>query len=223
VRSISAADILRRAQFLTSVAATDQLPPDEGAEVAFAGRSNAGKSSALNAIADHRGLAHVSKTPGRTRLINFFTVDDGHALVDLPGYGYAAVDIGTRASWEELLGDYLRDRRALHGVVLVMDCRHPLSEHDLTLLALCAQARRPVHVLLSKSDKLTRGPRLEVLRSVRHKLKALSPAFEAQLFSVLSKEGVEEARVAVAAWLGFDVAEAKKSPGNKGRDSGALK
>jgi GTP-binding protein len=223
VRSILAVEDLRRAEFRVSVAQSAQLPPDRGAEVAFAGRSNAGKSSALNAITDHRGLAHVSKAPGRTRLLNFFALDDTHFLVDLPGYGYAAVAAETRASWEALLGGYLRARRALKGVVLVMDCRHPLTEHDLALLEFCAAAGRPVHVLLSKADKLARGERLKVLNQVRKELAALSPAFSVQLFSVQSGEGVEAARAAIAAWLGLAKTADKKNPGNKGRDSGALK
>lgn len=224
MRSISAVNPLRRATFLLSVAEKAQLPRDQGAEVAFAGRSNAGKSSALNAITDHRGLAHVSKEPGRTRLINFFTVDEARALVDLPGYGYAAVAVQMKAGWDVLLGGYLRERRALRGVVLVMDCRHPLTEHDLALLEFCAQAQRPVHVLLSKADKLSRGERLKVLRGVQGRLTELSPGFSAQLFSVLSGEGVEAAREQVARWLGMDTKSmGKKNPGNKGRESGAFK
>jgi GTP-binding protein len=216
VRSISAAERLRRAAFLVSVAQTRQLPPDEGAEVAFAGRSNAGKSSALNRIADHRGLARVSKTPGRTRLINYFTIDDGHALVDLPGYGYAAVDAGTRSGWEQLLGDYLRDRRALRGVVLIMDCRHPLAELDRTLLDFCAAAGRPVHVLLSKSDKLAHGARLRTLQAVQRGLAGLSPTFSAQLFSATTGAGVDEARAVIAAWLWFENPQDKKIPRKQG-------
>ena len=215
-RSISPAERLRRAAFLVSVAETRQLPPDRGAEVAFAGRSNAGKSSALNRIADHRGLARVSKTPGRTRLINYFTIDDRHALVDLPGYGYAAVDSQTQASWEQLLGDYLRDRRALRGVVMIMDCRHPLTDLDLTLLEFCAAAGRPVHVLLSKSDKLAHAARQRTLQTVQRTLAGLSATFSAQLFSATSGSGVDEARAVIAAWLGFDIPQGKKIPRKQG-------
>jgi GTP-binding protein len=223
VRSISATEQLRRAQFVTSVAQSAQLPPDRGAEVAFAGRSNAGKSSALNAIADHRGLARVSKTPGRTRLINYFAIDDDHALVDLPGYGYAAVASDMKAGWEQLLGDYLRQRRSLHGVVLIMDCRHPLSNHDQALLDFCAAFDRPVHVLLSKSDKLAHAARQRTLESVRRALAARSSRFSVQLFSATTRTGLEEARTVVARWLGLEDSTDKKNPGNKGKDSGVHK
>lgn len=216
-RSISAAEQLRRAQFQISVAQTAQLPPDRGAEVAFAGRSNAGKSSALNAIADHRGLARVSKTPGRTRLINYFTIDDRHALVDLPGYGYAAVDAGTRAGWDELLGGYLRERQALRGVILIMDCRHPLGAPDAALLDFCAALARPAHVLLSKADKLAHGARVRTLDQVRQVLDRHSGLFSVQLFSATSGLGVDEARERICVWLGLEFSPAKKSPGNKGK------
>ncbi len=216
VRSISPPNLLRQAQFLLSVAQTDQLPPDFEAEVAFAGRSNAGKSSALNALTDHKGLAHVSKAPGRTRLINFFTINDLHALVDLPGYGYAAVAAEIKAGWDALLGGYLRDRRALRGVVVVMDCRHPLTEQDETLLEFCASAGRPVHVLLSKADKLTRSERIKTLRTVEARLSALAPQMTAQLFSVLSGEGVEAARTRVSDWLGLEKPPDKKMPRKQG-------
>jgi len=222
-RSISETDSLRRARFLVSVAETRQLPPDQGLEVAFVGRSNAGKSSALNAITDHRGLARVSKIPGRTRLINFFAIDDSRALVDLPGYGYAAVAAETRAGWDQLLGDYLRDRRALHGVILIMDARHPLREQDRALLEFCAACDRPVHVLLSKSDKLAHAARQKTLLQVQRALAVQSNRFSAQLFSATSRAGVEEARAVVAGWLELPVPEGKKNPGNKGKDSGVYK
>jgi GTP-binding protein len=217
VRSISTADQLHCATFLLSVAQSAQLPPDHGAEVAFAGRSNSGKSSALNAITHRKGLARVSKTPGRTQLINFFTLDEGQALVDLPGYGYAAVPARVKAGWDALLGGYLRDRQALRGVVLIMDCRHPLTEHDEVLLEFCAEAGRRVHVLLSKSDKLSRNDRAKVLRTVKARLAELSPSFSVQLFSVLSGEGLDEARERVAAWLGLrTILVDKKKPRKQG-------
>lgn len=222
MRSISPADVLHRARFRLSAAARRDLPPDRGAEVAFAGRSNAGKSSALNAITGRRGLARVSKTPGRTRLINFFPIDDDHALVDLPGYGYARVSHETRAGWEELLGDYLRTRRCLRGLVLVMDCRHPLTPLDDTLLDFCADTGRPVHVLLTKADKLGHGAQLAVLRTVRQRLAARAGRFSAQLFSAQSGQGIEEAQERLADWLELPLAgqthteeKAKKSAGKK--------
>lgn len=216
MRSISAADVLRRAQFRVSVAERAQLPADGGAEVAFAGRSNAGKSSALNAITDHRGLAHVSKTPGRTRLINFFALDDAHALVDLPGYGYAAVAAEVKAGWEDLIGGYLRERRALRGVLLIMDCRHPLTPHDRTLLEFCADLGRPVHVLLAKSDKLAHGARLATLRTLQKQLAQLGPRLSAQLFSATRGEGLDEARERVLDWLGLEIPPGKKMPRKQG-------
>lgn len=223
MRSISAADRLRRAEFHLSVEKPEQLPPDDGVEVAFAGRSNAGKSSALNAIADQRGLARVSKTPGRTRLINFFTVEHGKSLVDLPGYGYAAVSAETRAGWDRLLGIYLEQRESLRGVILIMDCRHPLTEHDFAMLEFCAETGRPVHVLLSKADKLSRNDRIKTLRRVERELAALSPDFSVQLFSATSREGLEAAQDRIAEWLGIEKSRPKKSPGDKGRKSGAFK
>jgi GTP-binding protein len=217
VRSISTVErLLRKAEFLVSAAKLAGLPPDEGAEVAFAGRSNAGKSSALNAIASHKGLARVSKTPGRTRLINFFRVDDERALVDLPGYGYAAVDANTRASWDELLGGYLEQRRALRGVIVVMDIRHPLTPHDLALLEFCAHLERPVHVLLTKCDKLGHGAQQTTLRAVRTRLATLPGIFSVQLFSATRAEGLGEARDQLADWLGIEIPEDEKKPRTQG-------
>ncbi|MCK7578067.1 MAG: ribosome biogenesis GTP-binding protein YihA/YsxC [Chromatiales bacterium] len=192
---------MHRTSFQLSAAERRGLPPDRGAEIAFAGRSNSGKSSALNAITGRRGLARVSKTPGRTRLINFFTIDDHHALVDLPGYGYAKVSHETRAGWEELLGDYLHTRRSLRGVVVTMDCRHPLTPLDETLLDFCTGTGRPVHVLLTKADKLAHHAQLTTLREVRKRLAALSSDFSVQLFSAQTGQGVEEAQGCLATWL----------------------
>ena len=226
MRSILPVDVLRQARFLLSAPNAAHLPPDQGAEVAFAGRSNAGKSSALNIITGRKGLARVSKTPGRTRLINFFAIDTTGAifrLVDLPGYGYARVAREVRAEWDEMVGNYLHDRQSLRGVVSIMDCRHPLTGYDEALLEFCAENGLPVHVLLSKSDKLNKNDRLATLRRVRAHLAKQGAGANAQLFSALSGEGVEEARAAVAAWLGIAGPTDKKNPGNKGRASGALK
>ena len=217
------ADVLRQASFLLSAPSAEHLPPDQGTEVAFAGRSNAGKSSVLNIITDHKGLARVSKTPGRTRLINFFAIDDTRFLVDLPGYGYARVARDVRAEWDEMVGNYLQNRQALRGVVLIMDCRHPLSGYDQALLEFCAENELLVHVLLSKSDKLNKNDRLATLRLVHAHLAKQGAGATTQLFSALSREGVEEAQAAVAAWLGITGPEGKKNPGNKGRVSGVLK
>jgi GTP-binding protein len=177
----------------------------------------------LNAIAGRKNLARISKTPGRTRLLNFFRLDAGHALVDLPGYGYAKVAAGVKAGWDELLGGYLTRRRALHGVILVMDSRHPVTAFDQALLDLCRSARRPVHVLLSKCDKLSHSERLGALRATRAALATQSEFFTAQLFSAHSGEGVDEARAVIGHWLGLAKTTGKKNPGNKGKDSGAFK
>ena len=220
MRSILPSDVLHQATFLLSAPDATFLPPDQGAEVAFAGRSNAGKSSALNIITGRKGLARVSKTPGRTRLINYFTIDDTRFLVDLPGYGYAQVARSMRVEWDEMVGNYLLDRKALRGVVLIMDCRHPLTDYDQALLQFCAENELAVHVLLSKSDKLNKNDRLKTLRTVRAALQERSAGTSVQLFSALSKEGVEEAQTLVAIWL--DIIADKKNPGTRG-ESGVRK
>jgi GTP-binding protein len=192
---------LRRAAFLTSVPAAKLGPPDEGAEVAFAGRSNAGKSSALNAITEQRALARTSKTPGRTQQLNFFDLGDNRRLVDLPGYGYARVPLATKQKWQRNLSDYLHNRQSLRGLVLVMDCRHPLTDYDRQLLRWCADVGLPVHILLTKADKLKRGPAAGSLLAVRRELPALHAGSGVQLFSALRHRGLEEVREVVARWL----------------------
>ena len=189
------------ARFLTSVPKASLAPPDAGAEVAFAGRSNAGKSSALNVITRQRALARTSKTPGRTRQINFFALDDGLRLVDLPGYGYAKVPQAMKAQWQQQLTEYLETRVSLRGLILLMDCRHPLTEFDRQMLRWCAAAELPVHVLLTKADKLKRGPANASLLSVRPQLAQLHPQATVQLFSALNNTGVDQASEVVAAWL----------------------
>lgn len=191
----------RLATFLTSANHLDQLPPDEGLEVAFAGRSNAGKSSALNTLTDHRSLARTSKTPGRTQLINFFVLDEQRRLVDLPGYGYAKVPEAVKRHWQQVLADYLRVRRCLRGLVLLMDIRHPLKDFDRQMLDWCASQQMQVHILLTKADKLKRGPAGNTLQQVRKDLKADYPLVTVQLFSSLDKQGIDEAREKLAGWL----------------------
>lgn len=203
----------RQAQFLTSANKISQLPPDEGAEVAFAGRSNAGKSTALNAITDNRGLAKTSKTPGRTQLINFFSLDETHHLVDLPGYGYAKVPVAVKQHWQQVLSTYLQQRQSLRGLVLLMDVRHPLKEYDQQMLDWCRHQQMPVHILLTKSDKLKRGAASSTLHQVRRALKEEYPLATAQLFSATAKQGLEEARRKLEQWLGLgemDEEQAKK-------------
>ena len=196
-RSVMRLDF-RHTRFLTSAADLGGLPPDQGREVAFAGRSNAGKSSALNAITGMAGLARVSKTPGRTRLLNLFTVHGDLRLVDLPGYGYAKVPQAERARWGEMLDSYLRSRRCLAGLITIMDVRHPLTDFDLQLLAYAGPLSLPVHVLLSKSDKLGRGAAQNSLAGVKRSLMARASV---QLFSAQSGAGVEEAQQVLAGWL----------------------
>lgn len=193
---------LHNIEFVTTVAATHALPPARGAEVAFVGRSNAGKSSALNALAQRRRIAFVAKTPGRTQFINFFRVGDDRYLVDLPGYGYAAVPAAARANWNELIGGYLQTRSSLRGVVLIMDARHPLTELDWKLIAWLKPTRRPVHVLLSKSDKLSRQTASATLCSVEVALRRDYASCSVQLFSSTRKTGIAEAAAKIREWLG---------------------
>ena len=191
---------LPQASFSLSAASPADLP-ESRAEVAFVGRSNAGKSSALNALARHNRLAFVSKTPGRTQLINFFAVGQDTFLVDLPGYGYAKVPLDVRKKWENFLSGYLQFRPSLMGLVLIMDVRHPLTPLDWRMLDWFAPTGRPVHILLTKADKLSRGAGLKALNDVRRMLESRH-GVSAQLFSSLSKLGVEEAETVIAAWLG---------------------
>jgi GTP-binding protein len=202
-----ASRLFRQARFETSVASLDKLPPEASGEIAFAGRSNAGKSSALNALADRKRLAFVSKTPGRTQLINYFDLGGGRHLVDLPGYGYAKVPEAVRAQWGGLLGDYLLVRQSLKGLALIMDARHPMTGHDLRLLAWFGPTGKPVHVLLTKSDKLSQEQGKRTLAAVERELAKLSPRYTAQLFSSLRKTGVEAAERVFAGWLGLDDAD----------------
>lgn len=193
--------IFEHAKFFQSAYKISELPPDQGREVAFAGRSNAGKSSAINTLASHNRLAFVSKTPGRTQLINFFEVDEHrHYLVDLPGYGYAKVSQTLREHWQHTLATYLQTRQALCGMIVVMDCRHPLKPNDVDMLRWFAPSLRPVHILLSKADKLSRQQGRTTLDRVKKELAAF-PGSSTQLFSSLRKTGIEEAEAVIAGWL----------------------
>jgi len=191
------------ARFLTSAPTLAQCPPDSGAEVAFAGRSNAGKSSAINTLTRQKALARTSKTPGRTQLINFFTLgeDADRRLVDLPGYGFAKVPEQVKLEWQRHLSDYLQRRASLRGLVLVMDVRHPLSEFDQTLLGWADDKAMPVHILLTKADKLKRGAAASALQQVRSRLREWEDLVSIQLFSSLKGQGVEEAHARLDAWL----------------------
>ncbi|MFP3872894.1 MAG: ribosome biogenesis GTP-binding protein YihA/YsxC [Thiohalophilus sp.] len=200
-------------RFQLSVPQPHQAPADSGAEVAFAGRSNAGKSSALNALTGRKALARTSKTPGRTRHLVFFALDDRRRLVDLPGYGFARVPEAVQRQWGETMATYLQQRESLAGLVLLMDIRHPLTDYDWQMLEFCRHAGLPVHILLTKADKLKRGPAQNTLLAVRKQL-ADYPQASAQLFSATKKQGVEEALNVVNRWLDLepDQGRPKKTP-----------
>ena len=186
------------ARFLTSANAAGQFVPDEGREVAFAGRSNSGKSSAINVIVNRRQLARTSRTPGRTQLINFFSLGDGRRLVDLPGYGFARVSAATRRHWGELLEQYFRGRQSLRGLIVVVDIRRRLADFDWQMLEFAESVALPAHVLLTKADKLKRGQQAAALLDVR---KALDGRASVQAFSALKREGEHEAREVLNAFL----------------------
>ncbi|MDR7068437.1 GTP-binding protein [Pseudoxanthomonas japonensis] len=195
---------LNSASYLLSAHTPRQLPEDGGFEVAFAGRSNAGKSSALNALVNHNRLARVSKTPGRTQQLVFFQVQPEHYLVDLPGYGYAKVPQDLQAHWQAFIDRYFRTREALKGLVVVMDIRHPLKDYDRQMLGYAVQRGLPAHALLTKADKLGRGQQGNALQAVKKDLfSSFGDTVSVQTFSAESKQGVDEARLVVGNWLGL--------------------
>ncbi len=208
----------RLTTFILGAARPAQFPADAGWEVALAGRSNAGKSSALNVIAGLRGLARISKTPGRTREINFFRVDEQRRLVDLPGYGYAKVPTPMKEAWQRLMEAYLGGRRSLRGLIVVMDSRHPLTDYDRHMVAWCVERGIAVHILLTKADKLSRGAASATLHSVRATVLreyGVEGRVSVQLFSALKRSGEEEARDLFSHWL-----EIKKKAPVKKREEG---
>lgn len=186
-----------RIQYTLSVHDLDKLPPEGAIEVAFVGRSNAGKSSAINTLSNRNRLAFVSKTPGRTQLINFFSLGENRYLVDLPGYGFAGVPLAVKRHWEELLSTYVGKRQSLAGLVLIMDARHPLKPLDQQMLGWFGPTGKPVHVLLTKADKLSRNDALQTLAKVRRELDKLGSKASVQLFSSLNKQGVPEAEASI--------------------------
>ena len=195
--------LCQQARFLISAAKVDQCPPDEGYEVAFAGRSNAGESSALNTLT-HASLARTSKTPGRTQLLNFFTLDEERRLVDLPGYGYAKVPIPLKQHWQRHLEAYLGSRESLVGLVLMMDIRHPLTDFDRLMLDWSVASGMPLHILLTKADKLAYGAAKNALLKVRQEVhQGWGDVASLQLFSAPKRLGVEEAQQVLAGWLGL--------------------
>ena len=178
-----------------------ELPADTGIEVAFIGRSNAGKSSAMNTITGIKGLARTSKTPGRTQTMNLFRLDDTRRLVDLPGYGYAKVPLAVKQRWQRVLHDYLERRASLAGLVLVMDIRHPLKETDQQYIEWATLAEVPVHILLTKADKLTRGAAVSTLQQVRNALQRYGTLVTSQIFSSHDRSGLEEAVLQLDSWF----------------------
>jgi GTP-binding protein len=193
--------LFSRAAFFTTVNHLRDLPLHGGLEVAFVGRSNAGKSSAINTLANHTRLAFTSKTPGRTQHLNYFDLGDGRFLVDLPGYGYAKVPPEIKAHWENLLSEYLQTRNELCGLVIIMDARHPLTELDERMLDWFSLTGKPMHVLLTKSDKLNRQDAGMTLKRVKLHLAESFPQCSAQLFSSLKKIGADEAEAVIAGWF----------------------
>jgi len=196
--------LFRHATFEISVAQPTGLPPPDGAEIAFAGRSNAGKSSAINTLAGHTRLAYVSRTPGRTQLINVFRLRSGAAMVDLPGYGYAQVPLAVRTQWQGLLEHYLTRRTSLTGLVLIMDSRRPLTDLDWKMIGWFTPTGRPIHCLLTKSDKLTKQEQSKTLKETRQALAEYGDQVTVQLFSSLKKTGMDETEKVVSGWLGIE-------------------
>lgn len=190
----------KKAHFVTSAAGLSDCPQDSLLEVAFAGRSNAGKSSAINVLTAQNRLARTSKTPGRTQLINFFGLGDGRYLVDLPGYGYAKVPLSVKDQWQEHLERYLNERESLAGLVLLTDIRHAFKDFDLMMVRWSQQAGIPIHVMLTKSDKLKRGAAQNALLNARRELAAF-PGASIQLFSSLQRSGLETLEGVLDQWL----------------------
>lgn len=211
--------LFQQAVFLTTVANLRDMPQDSVREVAFAGRSNAGKSSTINTLAGRVRLAYVSKTPGRTQHLNYFTLAPGKYFVDLPGYGYAKAPEAIRSQWEGLIGPYLNKREQLAGLVVIMDIRRPMTDLDLRLIDWFRPTGRPIHILLSKADKLSRQEQTKALRSVKAEVATWGDAelYSAQLFSSLKKTGVEEAERVLAKWLEIEIKpKENKGPPDKG-------
>ena len=192
---------LSKATFTISAPDITHLGDDTGIEVAFAGRSNAGKSSALNTLTNQRGLARISKTPGRTQMINVFEIAENKRLIDLPGYGFAQVPLAMKKKWQKALGEYLEKRDSLKGIVILMDIRHPLKDLDMDLIRWAAEGDLPVLALLTKSDKLSQGKRSSEVIKVQNSLKALNANITVQAFSSLKRTGVEQADEIICNWL----------------------
>lgn len=196
----------RKAQFLVSAEMLSQCPEDTGFEVAFAGRSNAGKSSAINTLTDNKKLARTSKTPGRTQLLNFFNLDDERRLVDLPGYGYAKVPEAMKLKWQRYLNEYLQKRECLRGVVLLMDIRHPLQEFDEMVINWAIESEIALHILLTKADKLKPNAARNEVFKIKKQLESYGGDFTVQPFSSLKKQGLKELELVLNDWYEADQA-----------------
>jgi len=196
---------LSKATFTISAPDIRKLPEDSGIEVAFAGRSNAGKSSALNTLTNQRGLARISKTPGRTQLINVFEIADNKRLIDLPGYGFAKVPLEMKKKWQKALGEYLEKRESLKGLVVLMDIRHPLKDLDMDLIEWAVDSELPVLALLTKSDKLSQGKRSAEVLKVKKVLDELNGDIKVQAFSSLKRTGTEQANTVICDWFSDEV------------------
>ena len=194
-------NIFNNSRFLISAHKLQQLPADDGQEIAFAGRSNAGKSTTINALTNHRGLAKVSKTPGRTQLFNCFEFAPGRRLVDLPGYGYAKVPEKMRKHWQQEINRYLLERQSLIGVVLIMDIRHPMKEFDRLMLEWAHHSEMNVHLLLNKADKLSSSQMRATLQQVKKAVKEVAPHATVQTFSALRKTGAKELSAVLQTWF----------------------
>jgi GTP-binding protein len=192
-----------QAKFINSAPRLQDAPPDQGLEIAFAGRSNAGKSSAINTLVQQTALARVSKTPGRTQLLNFFQIDDKRKLVDLPGYGYAKVPEAIKKDWGKMMETYLSQRQALAGIVLVMDIRHPLTEFDWQMIEWCQHGNLRIHIILTKADKLKFGAAKNTLLQVQKELSHLEIGVTLQLFSALKKTGIDDIHRVLDDWFEF--------------------
>ncbi len=191
----------QQAKFLQSASSVNSLPPESGNEVAFAGRSNSGKSSTLNKLCQQKSLARTSKTPGRTQLINFFALPEDKFLVDLPGYGYAKVPEKVKLQWQRFIELYLTQRSPLAGLVIMMDIRRPMLENDMSMLYWANSRNLPVHVVLNKSDKLKHGQAKTMLLQVRQELKQINPNYTVQIFSALKGLGVDELKKQLNLWF----------------------
>ncbi len=203
-----------QAAFTQSAPSIRECPPESGSEVAFAGRSNAGKSSAINTLTNNSKLARTSKTPGRTQLINYFSLGEDQRIVDLPGYGYAKVGRDMKEQWQRNLSEYLHERQCLKGLVLMMDIRHPMQEFDALMINWAAEAGMPVHILLTKADKLKRGPANATLLAVRKEMQeaGIADQVTAQCFSSLKRTGVDDLKRKLQEWLSLEATQPDSKP-----------